>query len=109
MARIAAPLAFAAMLGLSACSKEKTPEEPTNFIENENLSEMPPEAPPLALPEVVNEPAPANVADATPVDTTSQDQQMQEDADASGMTSRVKRPDQTVASGDAPSDGEAPK
>jgi hypothetical protein len=107
--RIALPLALAGTLGLSACSKERTPEEPTNYSESGNESPETPEAPPVAPPEVVNEPAPANVADATPVDTTTQEQQMQEDADASGMTSRVPPPDQTIATSGATSDGEKSK
>jgi hypothetical protein len=107
--RIALPLALAGTLGLSACSKERTPEEPTNYSEGDNQSDEQPEAPRSLPPEVVNEPAPANVADATPVDTTSQDQQMQEDADASGMTSRLPPPDQTIATSGTTSDGDKPK
>jgi hypothetical protein len=102
IARVAAPLAFAALFGLAACSKDPAPEEPQNFVENESVGEeIPPEAAPQA-PEVVNVAPPANVAVAPPVDTTTRDQQMQEDADASGMTARVHAPEEgiVVADGD---------
>jgi hypothetical protein len=89
IARIAAPLGFAALLGLAACSSEQKPQEPENSMENENVDEIPPEATPAPV-ETLNEAPPANVAVAAPVDHTSEDQQMQEDADASGMTSHYR-------------------
>lgn len=97
IARVAAPLAFAALFGLAACSKDPAPEEPQNFIENESTGdEIPPEAAPV-VPEIANvTPPPANVAVAEPVDTTTQDQQMQEDADASGMTAHVQAPEEGI-------------
>jgi RNase H-fold protein (predicted Holliday junction resolvase) len=89
IARVAAPLAFAALLGLAACSQERSPHQPENTMENESVDEVPQEAAPRPV-ETLNEAPPANVAVAAPVDHTTEDQQMQEDADASGMTSRLQ-------------------
>jgi len=104
IARLATPLAFAALFGLTACSKDPAPEDPENYIQNDSADEIPPEAMPENVPDIVNEtppPPPANVAVADPVDVqAAKDQQMQEDADASGMTSRLPPPDQTVAAND---------
>ena len=88
IARVAAPLGMAALLGLAACSQEQQPQEPENTMENESTGEIPPEATPQPA-ETLNEAPPANLAVAAPVDHTSEDQQMQEDAAASGMTSRL--------------------
>jgi type IV secretory pathway VirB10-like protein len=87
--RVAAPLGFAALLGLTACSSEQPPQEPENSIENESVDEIPPEATPAPV-ETLNEAPPANVAVAAPVDQPSEDQQMQEDAEASGMTAHYR-------------------
>jgi uncharacterized lipoprotein len=103
IARVAAPLAFAALFGLAACSKDPAPEEPENYTQNDSGDEAPPEAAPQTIPDIVNETPPpsTNVAVADPVDVqAAKDQQMQEDADASGMTSRLPPPDQTVAAND---------
>lgn len=96
IARVAAPIAFAALFGLAACSKDPAPEEPENIVENTVVEDITPEATPPA-PEIVNQAPPANVAAAEPIDTTTRDQQMQEDADASGMTARVARDDDKLA------------
>jgi hypothetical protein len=98
-ARIAGPLAFAALLGLAACSKEpnhQQTDEPGNYADDQNTGEIPPEAAPQPVETLHETPPPSNVAVAAPVDHTTEDQQMQEDADASGMTSRLPRPDQTA-------------
>jgi uncharacterized lipoprotein len=98
VARVAVPLAFAALLGLAACSKEPSREqtdEPGNYADDQNAGEIPPEAAPKPV-ETLNQTPPANVAVAVPVDHTTEDQQMQEDADASGMTSRLSPSDQTA-------------
>ncbi|CAN5399480.1 hypothetical protein BH09PSE3_BH09PSE3_24060 [soil metagenome] len=88
IARIAAPLAFAALLGLAACSKQPDSSEQENLTENQSIDEIPPEAAPPA-PEIVNETVPENVAVAAPPKAVTEDQQVQEDADASGMTSHL--------------------
>lgn len=94
IARIAAPLGFAALLGLAACSSEQPPQEPENSMENESVDEAPPEATPAPV-ETLNQAPPANVVAAAPVDTVSEDQQIQEDADASGMTSHYRADNET--------------
>jgi hypothetical protein len=99
ISRIAAPLAFAALLGLAACSKDPAPEgtdEPTNYVEKTDGGDIPTDAK-LVAPDPVKQLPPANVAVAAPDDQASREQQMQEDADASGMTSRMPPPEQTVA------------
>ncbi|WP_293881100.1 hypothetical protein [Sphingomonas sp.] len=97
IARVAAPLGFVVLLGLSACSNEPSPPPLENSVENQVLEETPPEAIPPAS-ETLNVAPVVNTADAAAVDRTSEDQQMQEDADASGMTSRLPPPNQSVAS-----------
>lgn len=89
IARVAAPFGLAALLGLAACSSEHKPPEPENAMENESVEEIPPEATPAPV-ETLNVAPPANVVVAAPVDQTSEDQQMQEDADASGMTAHYR-------------------
>jgi hypothetical protein len=104
LGRVAAPLAFAALLGLAACSSDPTPPDSGNIVENETVDEAPLPLPEPAVPEVVNDVAPANVSVAIP-DKIPDEQQMQEDADAAGMTSRLTPRNESASS----SEGEVPQ
>ncbi|MCE7796848.1 hypothetical protein LWE61_09790 [Sphingobium sufflavum] len=87
--RIRYPLgAFAALLALSACGKkpEETPVENDIVVnEVENVTDAPP--PSVVLPEEDNSAKPVENKVAPP--EISEQQQMQDDAEATGMTSRL--------------------
>ncbi|WP_116089687.1 hypothetical protein [Sphingomonas crusticola] len=86
---IARGLLLAALLGVSGCSDRKPPEQQPSV-------EQEPAAPPPAVPEAVPDPVPqANLAGEEtpqkppPAEPPSKEAQMQDDAEASGMTSRL--------------------
>lgn len=88
-------------LALAACSGE--PEQPAPEAPDANLTEaMPtPEPLPTEAPEPVAAPSPTPTFDAAPPPRVAEDQQMIDDAEATGMTARVTRDR-------APTDAETP-
>ncbi|WP_294266155.1 hypothetical protein [uncultured Sphingomonas sp.] len=89
-------------LALAACSGE--PEQPAPEGPDANLTEaMPtPEPLPTSTPEPVATPSPTPTFDAAPPPKVAEDQQMIDDAEATGMTARVTRDEQR------PTDEETP-
>ncbi|MBX3592960.1 hypothetical protein [Sphingomonas sp.] len=92
MNRIAATVTIAAALALSACSGASKPEEPAvNEMDNVTvIDETPSEN--IVEPEPTPSATPTPTAAATPVaDLRQPEQQVQDDAEAVGMTARLPR------------------
>ncbi|MHA6722546.1 hypothetical protein [Sphingomonas sp. RS2018] len=88
--------AIAALTLLTACGGGND-DAPPPVDNGEELLDVTNEAvgvPEAPLPEAMNIPEPANIAEETPPPTPPE-QQVQEDADATGMTARVDRSAQT--------------
>lgn len=82
--RFAACLTLAAVLALSACNRHRPEEQPeTNNVvaEPENITNS---APPAPIENVVE-----NKAEPAPPPKVTEDQQVQDDADATGLTARL--------------------
>lgn len=88
-------------LALAACSGE--PEQPAPEGPDTNLTEaMPtPEPLPTEAPEPLPEPSPTPTFETAPPPKVEPDQQMLDDAEATGMTARINRDE-------APTDEETP-
>lgn len=95
--RMTLPLAIAGTLLLAACNGGRDDDDvPVENVMND-VVEMPEETGPLAPPEnLSNVVVPENKVDAP---TISEEQQIQDDAEASGMTSRLPDDDQAPALG----------
>lgn len=96
----------AGLLLLAACSRSE-PEQPLdeNMTEQMPLDEATPDAPPSAEPtETLPPTVDANTAaiDVPPEAPVAPDAQMIEDADATGMTSRVSRDEAPAGNDQAP-------
>ncbi|PCD02872.1 hypothetical protein COC42_15155 [Sphingomonas spermidinifaciens] len=80
-------------LALAACSGE--PEVPAPEGPDANLTEaLPtPEPLPTATPEPLPTPSPTPTFEPAPAPEVEADQQMQDDAEATGMTARINRDD----------------
>jgi type IV secretory pathway VirB10-like protein len=90
----AAAIALLALSALAGCSRSnEPPPEPENDVEA-----VEPPAPPVTEAPPVAAPTPAsNIADAAPEDNPGPDQQVLDDADATGMTARVRRDEDVAA------------
>jgi predicted small lipoprotein YifL len=90
---IRASLVLATALALSACGKkeEPLPETPENVVTEVPVDEV---LPANAGDAALDPPAPTNVATpAAPPPAFTDSQQMRDDADATGLTSRLPRDD----------------
>ena len=87
-------IAIAAALGLAACSS-KAPETTDNAVDNATV-EVPAAENVAVPPPAANTTAPANVAVAAPEPAKPNEAQIQEDADATGMTARLPSSDETA-------------
>ena len=90
MRKTTALLAMAGLMTLAAChgKDEGPPPADNDIIELDNNETQPPEAPPVIEPEAPTN----NVAEPKappPPPKVSEDQQMLDDADATGLTSRL--------------------
>ncbi len=76
---------------LAACDRSAPPPPPA---ENDAMTAPEPVAPPAPPPQVVELPKPEATPKPKPAPELSPDQQVQEDADATGMTARANRGDE---------------
>lgn len=102
-------IAFAGAFALAGCSGSEENEAPAAENVEVNSFEV---ANDMILPETAPEPEPAGNAaapiplpDATPaMDAVPEDTQVQDDAAAAGMTSRIQRDEAPAANQDAPAE-----
>jgi hypothetical protein len=92
--RAAALLSFAAVLGLSACNR--TPEQPSTVVEDNVMTEVPVDD--ATALNSTDAPPPANVSlnvtnTVAPPPAFTDTEQMRDDADATGLTSRLPNDD----------------
>lgn len=100
--RMTTMLAAAGLLALAGCSRSE-PEQPApeeNVVEAMPTESATPEAVPSAAPTATAPTPIANTADVPPDAPVAPDAQMIDDADATGMTTRVRR-DEAPATNDA--------